>query len=399
METLKDKRIVLAVCGSIAAYKSAFLARLLIKAGAEVRVIMTRSARDFIQPLSFSTLTHNPVLSDISDGESWNNHVELGLWADLFLVAPATANSIAKMAHGIADNMLVASYLSAKCPVFIAPAMDLDMWKHPSTLENVSLLKKYGNTIIDVEHGELASGLIGEGRMAEPENIISFISNHFSKKKALSHKKVLITAGPTFEDLDPVRFLANRSTGKMGIALAEACADEGAEVHLILGPVELRPKEKNIKITLVRNAAQMYEAAISLFPKMDISILAAAVADYTPANFSNQKIKKKDGELSLELSRTQDIAAALGAVKTKDQVLVGFALETENAMAHAKAKLKKKNLDCIVLNTLEDEGAGFQHDTNKIYLIRNNEEIESYPLQSKKKTAEDIIASIIKRLE
>lgn len=399
METLKDKRIVLAVCGSIAAYKSAFLARLLIKAGAEVRVIMTRSARDFIQPLSFSTLTHNPVLSDISDGESWNNHVELGLWADLFLVAPATANSIAKMAHGIADNMLVASYLSAKCPVFIAPAMDLDMWKHPSTLENLSLLKKYGNTIIDVEHGELASGLIGEGRMAEPENIMSFISNHFSKKKALSHKKVLITAGPTFEDLDPVRFLANRSTGKMGIALAEACADEGAEVHLILGPVELRPKEKNIKITLVRNAAQMYEAAISLFPKMDISILAAAVADYTPANFSNQKIKKKDGELSLELSRTQDIAAALGAVKTKGQVLVGFALETENAIAHAKAKLKKKNLDCIVLNTLEDEGAGFQHDTNKIYLIRNNEEIESYPLQSKKKTAEDIIASIIKRLE
>lgn len=399
MESLIDKKIVLAISGSIAAYKSAFLARLLIKSGASVRVIMTQHATEFVSPLTFSTLTHESVHTSISDGESWNSHVDLGLWADLFLVAPATANTLAKMAHGISDNMVIASYLSAKCPSIIAPAMDLDMWKHPSTQENIALLKAHGDSIIDVEYGELASGLIGDGRMAEPESILEYLDRFLSKKKALRNKKILITAGPTYEDLDPVRYLGNRSSGKMGIALAEACAEEGADVFLILGPSSHRPTQKMERIVHVRNAEQMYEASSALFADMDAAILAAAVADYRPMKISDQKIKKTSGDLNLSLVRTKDIASILGALKKPNQVLVGFALETEKAIENAKDKLKKKNFDFIVLNSLDEEGAGFQHDTNKIYIINEKEEIVSYPLQSKKKTAQDIIGHLINRLE
>ena len=326
MSNLKGKRIVIGICGSIAAYKAAFLCRLFIKAEAEVKVIMTKSACTFVSPLTFSTLSKNEVITDISDEKGWNSHVDLGMWADVFIIAPATANSLAKLAHGLADNMLVASYLSAKCPVFIVPAMDLDMWKHPSTLSNLEKLSSYGNTIIEVGHGELASGLVGDGRMAEPEIIVDHIFQLFSKKKTkypelnskgLQGKRILITAGPSYEDLDPVRFIGNRSTGKMGIALADTCHKLGAEVVLVLGPSHERPEEDLHKLILVRSAEEMFSASQSAFEKADVAILAAAVADYTPAVYSDQKIKKKNDDLSLALARTKDIAAHLGQQKER----------------------------------------------------------------------------------
>jgi phosphopantothenoylcysteine decarboxylase/phosphopantothenate--cysteine ligase len=399
MSSIKGKKILLGITGSIAAYKSAFLTRLLIKEGCEVKVIMTESAKGFITPLSLSTLSKHPVLSDILDEESWNNHVELGLWADAMLIAPATANTLAKMRNGLADNLLVASYLSAKCPVFIAPAMDLDMWIHGSTKDNLNKLESYGNHVIPVEHGELASGLVGDGRMAEPEHIISYLSSFFGKKKDLISKTVLVTAGPTQEKIDPVRFIGNRSSGKMGIALANEFASRGAKVSLVLGPVSLKAPHPNIISYPVKDAEEMYQKCTELFSDQDISVMAAAVADYTPANPSDQKIKKQDGNLSIELVRTKDIAASLGKLKRKDQLFIGFALETNNEMVHAQQKLKKKNFDFIVLNSLKDKNAGFQHDTNKITIIHKNNKSKEYPLKEKTKVAEDIVNEIIELLK
>ncbi len=395
--SLKGRKIILAISGSIAAYKAAFLCRLLIKDGAEVRVVMTMAATKFISALTMSTLSKNEVYIDVMDDNSWNNHVELGLWADLLVVAPATANTLSKMASGQADNMLLAVYLSAKCPVIFAPAMDLDMWKHPSTKNNLATLKEYGNILIDVESGELASGLVGEGRMAEPINIKRYIKEHFTNQQELVGKKVMITAGPTHEALDPVRYIGNKSTGKMGIALAEVLYQQGAEVHLILGPTDQRPMHDGINIHHVKSAQEMYDKALALFPDADAAIMAAAVADYRPANYSDTKIKKKDDDMSLELERTKDIAAALGEMKKK-QILVGFALETNNEKENAQRKLKKKNLDFIVLNSMKDKGATFGHDTNKITIFKNSGEEFNFDLKSKKEVAKDITQVLLKYL-
>ena len=398
MNSLNGKKILLAVSGSIAAYKSLFLTRLLIKAGAEVKVIMTKASCSFVSPLSFSTLSKNDVHSDVADGNNWNNHVDLGLWADIMLIAPATATTMAKLANGIADNMVVACYLSAKCPVFFAPAMDLDMWIHPSTIINLDKLISFGNHFIKVGNGELASGLSGDGRMAEPEYIVDVLASFLSKKQDLLGKNVLITAGPTYEDLDPVRYIGNRSSGKMGIALAEDCAIRGANVHLVLGPSVISPNDhKNIRISNVRSAEQMTAVVVDNHKNSDICIFAAAVADYRPAEISIQKIKKKDGDLSIKLERTTDIAALVGKNKTK-QIHIGFALETQNEEENAKRKLLKKNFDLIVLNSLNDIGAGFGHDTNKIRIYSIEGLIKEYPLQTKKKTAQDIIDVLISRL-
>ena len=394
MSTLAGKHIILGICGSIAAYKSAYLCRSLIKEGAKVKVVMTRSATDFVQALTFSTLSGQFVTSDISSGDQWNNHVKLGLWADLFVIAPTTANTLAKMSAGIADNLLVATYLSAKCPVMIAPAMDLDMWKHPSTKRNISQLKNDGAQFIDVGHGELASGLVGDGRMAEPEVIMDHITAYLGKKKVLNNQKILVTAGPTYEDLDPVRFIGNRSTGKMGIAIASAAADAGAEVHLVLGPTSQECPANIHEVYQVRSAKEMYKTCRDLFPKMHAAIMAAAVADYTPSEFSDQKIKKETGNLSIALDRTKDIAASLGKFKEQAQVMIGFALETENGLQQAKNKLERKKFDMIVLNSLEDEGAGFGHDTNKVQFVFPSGQVEAHELKSKKKVAEDIIAAL-----
>ena len=398
MNSLNGKKILLAVSGSIAAYKSLFLTRLLIKKGAEVKVLMTKASCDFVSPLSFSTLSKNEVFSDVSNGASWNNHVDLGLWADIMLIAPATATTMAKLANGIADNMVVACYLSAKCPVFFAPAMDLDMWIHPSTKINLEKLISFGNHFIEVGDGELASGLSGAGRMAEPEDIVSVLSDHFSREQDLLGKHIIITAGPTYEDLDPVRYIGNRSSGKMGIALAENCAIRGASVHLVLGPSNLRPLDhKNIKVSMVRSAEQMKSVVVEDHNNSDVCIFAAAVADYRPAMISSQKIKKKDGDLSIELERTTDIAALVGKTKT-NQIHIGFALETQNEAENAKKKLVKKNFDLIILNSLNDKGAGFAHDTNKIRIFSNEGLLQDYPLQTKKKTAQDIIDVLVSRL-
>ena len=397
MTNLRGKKIVLAVTGSIAAYKSIFLTRLLIKSGAEVRVIMTKASCDFVSPLSFSTLSKNEVYTDVSNGDSWNNHVELGIWADIMIVAPCTATTLAKMANGIADNMVVASYLSAKCPVFIAPAMDLDMWKHPSTIQNIEKLKSYNNYLINVGSGELASGLVGEGRMQEPELIIEELESFFCSSQKLSQFKVLITAGPTYEDLDPVRYIGNRSTGKMGVALAEECARQGAQVHLVIGPTNVELPANLAEIVRVRSAEEMKDACLKIYKDMDICIFSAAVADYRPAVKSDQKIKKKEGDMKIELERTPDIAATLGQLKQNHQIHIGFALETENETFHAKEKLNRKSFDMIVLNSLNDPGAGFAHDTNKVKLFVKDGEYGEFPLQSKKKTAEDIIDSLVKR--
>ncbi len=396
---LQNKKIVLGVCGSIAAYKAASLVRLLKKAEAEVKVIMTTSASDFITPLTLSTLSKNPVYSNFIKNEAgeWNNHVELGLWADFMLIAPASANTIAKMATGQCDNLLLATYLSAKCPVYVAPAMDLDMYKHPSTEENIDKLKQYGNTIIDAEYGELASGLVGAGRMAEPESIINFLSKK-SKKKALTGKKVLITAGPTYESIDPVRFIGNHSSGKMGYAIAESLANEGADVQLISGPTNLNVSHPNIKVTSVTSAEEMYTASVNVFAKVDIAVLAAAVADYRPDTVADQKIKKADAKLKISLTKTKDIAAELGKLKQQNQIMVGFALETENEETNAQKKIKSKNFDFIVLNSLNDKGAGFGHDTNKISIIDKQNKIRKFELKSKKEVAQDIVDTIKEKL-
>ncbi|ELR70337.1 Phosphopantothenoylcysteine decarboxylase [Fulvivirga imtechensis AK7] len=394
---LQGKKILLGVCGSIAAYKSALLTRLLIKEGAEVKVIMTASATDFITPLTLSTLSKHPVLTDFVKNESgeWNNHVELGLWADLMVIAPASANTMAKMAQGICDNLLLATYLSARCPVYIAPAMDLDMYQHPATAGNIAHLKSFGNHIIDAEHGELASGLTGTGRMAEPENILAIITSAPDKKKALTNKKVLITAGPTYEALDPVRFIGNHSSGKMGYALANAMAAQGAEVTLVSGPSNATIAHAGVHLVKVTSAQEMYDACIGYFPTTDITILAAAVADYKPAQQAPQKIKKKSESLTLELVKTQDIAAALGKLKKNGQFTVGFALETENEKENAIQKIKAKNFDMIVLNSLNDKGAGFGYDTNKISIIDKQNNVRDFELKNKKDVAQDIVKTII----
>lgn len=395
---LAGKRILVGVSGSIAAYKSAILVRLLIKCGAEVKVVMTASAHDFITPLTLSTLSKNPVLTHFTKEEGeWNNHVELGLWADAFVIAPTSANTLAKMAQGICDNLLMATYLSSRCPVFFAPAMDLDMLQHPTTKQNIEKLITWGNHPIHPTHGELASGLVGTGRMAEPEEIITSLEQFFSHKP-LKGKKAMVTAGPTHEAIDPVRFISNHSTGKMGFAIAEQLAQQGAIVTLITGPTFLSKKLKGIKVVQVNSADEMYEASISTFKDSDISVLSAAVADYKPALRAEQKIKKKDDRLMLELIKTKDIAAELGKLKTNNQFIVGFALETENEQAHAEKKLISKNFDLIVLNSLNDKGAGFGHDTNKITIIDSTMKSKEFKLKSKKEVAQDIVTTIIEHM-
>ena len=392
---LQGTKILLGISGSIAAYKSAFLTRLMIKAGAEVQIVMTPSAKSFITPLTLSTLSKHPVHSDVSNEDSWNNHVELGLWADLMIVAPCTASTLGKLANGICDNMLIASYLSAKCPVYIAPAMDLDMWKHPSTVSNIEKLVSYGNKMIPVGHGELASGLVGDGRMAEPEEIVDFIYNNSLKNAPLKGKKAIVTAGPTYESLDPVRFIGNHSSGKMGISIAEALAKNGVAVKLILGPTHLSTKMAGIDTIRVQSAQEMYEVASQFYPDSDFGVLAAAVADYRPANFSDKKIKKKPGDMSIELERTIDIAATLGKNKRDNQLLIGFALETNNEIENATKKVEKKNFDFIVLNSLKEKGAGFKHDTNKVTFIGKTGKIRKFELKPKIEVANDIVAEII----
>ena len=390
---LKGKKIVLGITGSIAAYKAAILVRLLVKAGAEVQVVMTPAAKEFIAPLTLSTLSGNNVLSEFFNERSgeWHSHVNLGLWADAMIIAPATAATIGKMVGGVADNLLVTTYLSMKAPVFVAPAMDLDMFAHPSTTRNLEILKSYGNKLIEPAAGELASHLVGKGRMEEPENIVRHLEEYFSSSSSLTGKKVVITAGPTYEKIDPVRFIGNYSSGKMGFALAEECASNGAEVTLVAGPVSLATPHPTIKRINVESAAEMYEAARQEFENADAAILCAAVADFTPDNKASEKIKReKGGNLLLELKPTTDIAASLGAVKRPEQRLVGFALETNNAEANARDKLARKNLDFIVLNSLEDKGAGFAVDTNKVTII-DAEKATPYPLKSKKEVARDII--------
>jgi len=395
---LKGKKILLGVTGSIAAYKAAFVIRNFVKAGAEVRVIMTPSATEFISPLTLSTLSKNEVYStyvgDTAKG-TWNNHVELGLWADVMLIAPATANTLAKMNSGITDNLLMAVYLSAKCPVVIAPAMDLDMFLHPATKKNVEDLTERGHLFIDAEFGELASGLVGKGRMAEPDHILEFFENKFGEDKPLSNQKWLITAGPTFEPIDPVRFIGNHSSGKMGVALAEKAAGNGAEVVLVSGPGTPKTNHALINQVYVQSAQEMFDAAIPEFETTHVAILAAAVADYTPENVADQKIKKKAGDFSIDLKPTKDILKHLGGLKTTHQKLVGFALETENEVENAKKKIASKNLDLIVLNSLKDAGAGFGYDTNKITLIDANNNMQSFELKSKTEVAQDIINAII----
>lgn len=396
MSQLAGKKVILCITGSIAAYKSALLTRLLIREGAAVQVIMTPAAISFITPLTLSTLSKHPVHTSVSDGDSWDNHVELGLWADAMIVAPATATTLGKMANGIADNMVVATYLSAKCPVYVAPAMDLDMWKHPSTKANLAKLESYGDTIIPVGNGELASGLHGDGRMAEPDDIVTHLSKGLALEQRLAGRKVLVTAGPTYEAIDPVRFIGNRSTGKMGIAIAEALAAEGAEVHLILGPSKEQVSEADIHLYRVTSAQEMYAVAIDLWPIMDAGIMTAAVADYTPKVVSDKKIKKSGGDLSIELERTPDIAGSLGQQKSGSQLLIGFALETNDEEANANKKLQKKNFDFIVLNSLNDKGAGFGHDTNKVRIIARDGNDQTFDLKSKQAVAEDIVAEAVR---
>jgi len=397
MSVLSGKKILLGVSGGIAAYKTASLVRLFIKAGAHVQVIMTPASKDFVTPLTLSTLSKNPVHSSFFNDEDenavWNNHVDLALWADLFVIAPATANTLSKMVSGNSDNLLLAAYLSAKCPVYFAPAMDLDMYKHPSTLSSFKALQSYGNTIIPAESGELASGLSGEGRMAEPENIIAFIEADLESKLPLRGKKILVTAGPTYEPIDPVRFIGNHSSGKMGFDIAKAAADEGAEVILVSGPTHLKLNHPLVKMVSVTSSEEMYHACHEYFGDVDAAVAAAAVADYRPKNVATQKIKKNESTLSLELEKTKDILSSLGAIK-KDQFLVGFALETENEIENAKLKIKKKNLDLIVLNSLNDEGAGFGKPTNKVTFIDKDFNLEPLELKTKEEVAQDIINKI-----
>ena len=396
---LRGKNILVGVTGSIAAYKSAILIRSLVKEGANVKVIMTPAATDFISPLTLSTLSKNPVNLNFFNSKSgeWASHVELGLWADVYLIAPATANTIAKFANGICEDLLAAVYLSARCPVLIAPAMDLDMYRHQATDENIKILKKYGNTIIDAGHGELASGLIGEGRMAEPEELVEVIITFFAESKPLKGKKALITAGPTYEAIDPVRFIGNHSSGKMGYAIADELAGQGAEVTLVSGPSQLKTTHPNITTKNVVTADEMFQESNEVFNSTDIVVLAAAVADYRPVSTEAEKIKKQEKSMTMELTKTVDIAASLSE-KKKNQFVVGFALETENELDNAKEKLKRKNFDLIVMNSLKNKGAGFGYDTNKITMIDKHEKIMEFELKSKKEVAKDIVQAVITKL-
>ena len=412
MSVLSGKKIVLGVSGGIAAYKTATLVRLFIKAGAHVQVIMTPASKDFVTPLTLSTLSKNPVHSTFYNEEDdpsqngelakqnaqWNNHVELGLWADLMVIAPATANTLSKMVNGNCDNLLIATYLSAKCPVYFAPAMDLDMYKHPSTVASFHTLKQFGNTIIPAETGELASGLSGEGRMAEPENIVAFLEKDLESKLPLKGKKILITAGPTYEAIDPVRFIGNHSSGKMGFDIAASASNHGAEVILITGPTHLNVIDSKINLIRISSAKEMYDACHEHYNSSDVTICAAAVADYKPKFVSKQKIKKADAELVIELEKTEDILASLGKIK-QNQFLIGFALETENEIENAKLKIQKKNLDLIVLNSLQDEGAGFGKPTNKITFIDKNFVVEPMDLKTKELVANDIMNKVISYYE
>ncbi|MGL1888775.1 MAG: bifunctional phosphopantothenoylcysteine decarboxylase/phosphopantothenate--cysteine ligase CoaBC [Reichenbachiella sp.] len=397
---MEGKKILVGVCGSIAAYKSAHLTRLLVKAGAEVRIVMTESAKSFITPLTLSTLSKNPVASKFEkndDGE-WENHVDLGLWADAMIIAPATANSLAKLSNGICDNLLSAVYLSARCPVMIAPAMDLDMYLHPSTQSNIVRLQSYGNQIIEAEHGELASGLVGTGRMAEPEHITEYLQNHFFEHARFEGKKVVITAGPTYEKIDPVRFIGNHSSGKMGLAIAHELARQGAQVELVAGPGQYHIKSDRIRIHRVGSADEMFDKMSSFHTQSDIAIFAAAVADYKPASIAQEKIKKSDDKMTIEMVKNKDIAAELGKLKIKSQFHVGFALETENEEMYAQQKMVKKNFDLIILNSLNDKGAGFSHDTNKVTIFSQQQSPIRFDLKSKDEVATDIVNAIYEEL-
>jgi len=397
---LKDKHILLGITGSIAAYKAAILVRLLVKEGAQVKVVMTKLAKEFITPLTMATLSKNPILVDFFDPENgqWNSHVDLGMWADLYLIAPATANTMGKMANGVADNLLLTSYLSAKCPVMVAPAMDLDMFQHPANTKNIEILKSYGNIILEPATGELASGLSGKGRMEEPEMIVEKVIEFFTSKKKLLNKTVLVTAGPTYEPIDPVRYIGNFSTGKMGFALAEELANNGAHVILISGPTSLITNNKSITRIDVVTADEMYSEAIKHFSKCDIAIMSAAVADFKPSESFSEKVKRGKDNLQINLIQNKDIAAELGNIKTKNQILVGFALETNNELENAIKKIKSKNLDIIVLNSLKEKGAGFGHDTNKISIIGKNGEKTDFNLKSKNKVAVDIVNKLVELL-
>ena len=397
---LNGKHIILGVTGSIAAYKAATLTRLLVKEGASVKVVMTPLAKEFITPLTMATLSKSPIMVDFYNPENgdWNSHVDLGLWADLYLIAPASANTIGKMAGGIADNLLLTTYLSAKCPVMVAPAMDLDMYKHPATQRNLKVLQSFGNIIIEPESGELASGLIGKGRMEEPERIVAFITDYFARQADFKGKKVVVTAGPTYEKIDPVRFIGNYSSGKMGLAIAEELAGRGAEVVLVCGPVNLKTSHPAIRRVDVESAAQMYEVTSKEFVNSDVAVLSAAVADFTPKEKADHKIKRGKDDLLLELLPTKDIAAELGRIKTVSQLLVGFALETNDEEMNALSKMQRKNLDMIVLNSLNDKGAGFSVDTNKVTILDKAGDKTVYELKTKVEVAKDIVDQIASRL-
>lgn len=397
---LKNKKILLGISGSIAAYKIASLTRLLVKEGAEIQIVMTQAAKEFITPLTLATLSKKPVLSEFVKDQTgtWNNHVDLGLWADIILISPATAHTLAKCANGICDDLLTAVYLSAKCPVMFAPAMDLDMYQHPSTIENLQKLQSFGNQVVKSNFGELASGLVGEGRMAEPEELVEILTKHFSGNPILKGKKVLITAGPTQEPIDPVRFISNHSTGKMGYAIADKFAKAGAEVTLVSGQVALKSPDSSINLVKIRSAKEMFEATQLFFEQADIIVLSAAVADYTPAVVADKKIKKKEDTFTIELTKTTDIAKTLGQNKRPEQLLVGFALETDNEVENAIGKIKSKNLDMIVLNSLQNSGAGFGHDTNKICIIKRDGTMIDFDLKSKQDVAMDIMSVISEQL-
>jgi|SRR5579863_346756 len=393
---VEGKKILLGISGSIAAYKSILLTRLLIKGGAEVKVVMTPAAKDFVTPLSVSTISKNEVLSDLTRNDTWTNHVQLGRWADVMLIAPLSCNTLAKMANGLCDNLLLATYLSAVCPVVVAPAMDEDMWMHAATKANIEKLQSFGTRVIPVEKGELASGLYGDGRMAEPEQIITFLETNFFFSNELKGKRALVTAGPTHEPFDPVRFIGNQSTGKMGIAIARELAQRGAQVELILGPTSIEVDEPRIRVSHVQSASDMYDACLKLFPSVEIAVMTAAVADYTPVSFSSEKIKKNSETFTLELARTKDILHALGELKKPGQVLVGFALENADEASYARKKLKSKNADMIVLNSLNDAGAGFGFDTNQVTIFENSGEEIPYGQKPKQLVAKDIVDRIIK---
>jgi len=393
---LKNKKILLGISGSIAAYKSAVLTRLLVKAGADVKIVMTSAAKDFVTPLSLSTLAKNPVLTDLTENDSWANHVMLGRWADIMVIAPLSCNTLAKMSTGLCDNLLMAVYLSATCPVVVAPAMDEDMWLHGSTKKNLETIKAFGNHIIPVENGELASGLVGQGRMAEPESIVKWLDDFFLNSNELAGKRILITAGPTYEQIDPVRFIGNHSSGKMGVAIAEEMKKRGGDVTLVLGPSDVKVNG-GIKLINVTSAAEMFDACEKVFASADIAIMSAAVADYTPADVAKEKIKKTENDFAVPLTRTKDILKTLGSLKSENQILVGFALETNNEKENALKKLQTKNADMIVLNSLQDTGAGFGHDTNKITIFDKSGKSYPFDIKSKKEVAIDIVNTIIQQ--